>query len=764
MRLTLVIHSLDCGGAQRVLTALANWWTRAGHTVTILALCDSRRPSFFPLDARVSVEWLDVMRGSRHVLAALANNFVRVRTLRAALRRSRPDLVLSFLATVNVLVLLAAAGRGVPVIVSERSNPKLAPLPCAWRRLRRWLYPQADAVVVQTRRGADWFPAGLQSRIVVIPNATGHPGAAAPGGGEPSGRRMVLGVGRLGHEKGFDLLVRAFAQAARNRPDWELVVAGEGPEKARLTALAEASGVAGRLRLPGRRTDIWPLYHAAHIFVLPSRFEGFPNALLEAMAAGLPALAADCATGPREIIRDGHDGLLVPAEDAAALAEALARLMGDADLRSRLGAAATAVVDRFGADTIQARWDTLVADVAGPGGAADMFDHLHIQDRCERWLVGCADAAVAPLAAIRAWRRPPASDTPPQRVLLLRLERIGDLLMTLEAIAAVRQGAPAAEIHLAVGSWNADLARLLPGVDCIDILDAPWLSQEGTRSSPREAAALIGRWRRLRVDLAINFEPDIRSNALLAASGAPRRFGYFTGGGGGFLTAALRHDPTVHTAANALRLVRHALPSAAPPEHASTGPALNVPPDADARAGRRLAVRDGHGPLVGINPGAGRPVKEWPAERFAAAASALAAHDDATIVLLGSPAERKTADAVEHALPERVRRIDLAGDLPLVELAAVLGRLSLLLTVDTGPMHLAAAVGTPVVGIFGPSDPVRYAPRSPRSEVVHADLWCRPCNRMRRPPRRCADSTPDCLAGIGVGAVVDAARRLLREP
>ena len=118
---------------------------------------------------------------------------------------------------------------------------------------------------------------------------------------------------------------------------------------------------------------------------------------------------------------------------------------------------------------------------------------------------------------------------------------------------------------------------------------------------------------------------------------------------------------------------------------------------------------------------------------------------------------------MKDALPGHVRHIDLAGDAPLVDLAAVLARLSLLVTADTGPMHLAAAVGTPVVGIFGPSDPVRYAPLTPRSAVVHTDLWCRPCNRMRRPPQRCANGTPDCLTRVGIDAVVAAARRLIRE-
>lgn len=393
-----------------------------------------------------------------------------------------------------------------------------------------------------------------------------------------------------------------------------------------------------------------------------------------------------------------------------------------------------------------------------------MFDHLQIPDWRERWLVGCVDAALAPFAAIDGWRRAPAPGGPPRRVLLLRLERIGDLLMTLPAIAAARARAPAAEIRLAVGSWNADLARQLPAVDHVDTLDAPWLSQEGTRSSLGEVAAQIRRWRESRIDLAINFEPDIRSNALLAAAGAPRRVGYATGGGGAFLTTALDYDRTVHTAENALGIVEQALPAAAGPAPrtpATEDPPLRIPATAADRAARLLADCGGHGPLVGINPGAGRAIKEWPAERFAAAAAALAEHDGAAIVLLGSAAEAGTARAIGNALPPHARRFDLAGRLPLPDLAAVLARLSLLVTADSGPMHLAAAVGTPVVGIFGPSDPVRYAPRAPHAEVVHADLWCRPCNRMRRPPRRCSGAPPDCLTGVGVDAVVDAARRLL---
>ena len=364
MRLTLVTYSLGCGGAQRVLTTLANGWRRAGHAVTIVALRAEDEPPFFPLDPGVSVEWLAVAGDSRHPLEAVARNLVRVRALRAAFRRPRPDVVVSFLNTVNVLVLLATASSRIPVIVSERNDPGRKPLPRAWSWLRNRVYGRARAIVVQTRRTAEWFPPRLRRRMVVIPNAVALPDRRAPRRTAPGDEGTVLAVGRLEHQKGFDLLVRAFAQAARQHAGWRLAIAGEGSQRRALEAEAASCGVADRVRLLGRQADIWSVYAAADVFALPSRFEGFPNALLEAMAAGLPVVAADCPAGPREIIRHERDGLLIPTEDANALGRALSRLMSDADLRARLAAGAVSVVDRYRPDAIQRRWDALISEVS----------------------------------------------------------------------------------------------------------------------------------------------------------------------------------------------------------------------------------------------------------------------------------------------------------------------------------------------------------------------------------------------------------------
>ena len=323
--------------------------------------------------------------------------------------------------------------------------------------------------------------------------------------------------------------------------------------------------------------------------------------------------------------------------------------------------------------------------------ASDVFEHLQIDNRLERRLVGAADLALAPWAAINAWRQPAADDElPPRRVLLFRLERIGDLLMTLGAIGAIRARLPDAELRLVVGSWNAPLAHCMQAVDAVETFDVPWLSRERPGSTLRAAAVQSAAWRRHRFDLAINFEPDIRSER---PSCGQRRAP----------TWRLRERRRRRLPDRCARLRpehplgrERAAPGGPPPAGRPVSTAadssnhlqLRIPSATRETAAHLLAAHDGSGPLVGINPGAGRLIKEWPPERFAAVAAALAADDGATIVLLGAEGDRAQADGVRQALPSEVALIDIVGQVPLLELAAVLARLSVLITGDTGPAHL----------------------------------------------------------------------------
>jgi ADP-heptose:LPS heptosyltransferase len=312
------------------------------------------------------------------------------------------------------------------------------------------------------------------------------------------------------------------------------------------------------------------------------------------------------------------------------------------------------------------------------------------------------------------------------------------------------------------------LAGLIPGVN-VETLDVPWIARKGAGLT---WSALIDRakaWRGKSYDLAINFEPDIRSNLLLALSGAPRRVGFLSGGGGAVLTDAVAPDPRAHIAENAKALVARAFDGAVAqgfsPAVASAkagSPArLNIPDDARRTAAELLGTLPDDVPLVGIQPATGKRIKEWDPIRFAEVGAALARTRGARIVLIGSTSDTPVLDAMRAAWPADVPLYELPANVDLIVLAAALERLSLFITGDTGPMHMAAAVRTPVLAIFGPSLPTRYAPLSPRSRIIRIDIHCSPCNLMRQPPTRCLNRVPDCLAGITSSDVLRAANEML---
>ena len=376
---------------------------------------------------------------------------------------------------------------------------------------------------------------------------------------------------------------------------------------------------------------------------------------------------------------------------------------------------------------------------------------LQIYDDRERALVGLADGALGLLAWLRRPLGRRAAVSSPRRILVLRLERIGDLLMTLPALEDLRSFAESAEIDLVVGEWNLHLAQAIPAVNRIEALSARWLARGDRGSGLPALLREASRWRSRRYDLAINFEPDIRSNLLLAASGSRWCAGWASGGGGALLDLSLDFDPRAHTTDNARMLVS-AIFQRAPAD--GTRPHLAIPERAARDAADRLAGR-AKGPVIGIHASGGRHVKQWEPEKFADVAGRLARDLNATIVLTGGPDDRAIVDVVRAAIPPE-QTVDVAGQIDLLDLAAVIQRLNVLVTGDTGPMHLATAVGTPVVAVFGASNPVRYGPRGPADRVVRVDLPCSPCNRIRLPPQRCSGQTPDCLAYVPAARVFDA--------
>jgi glycosyltransferase involved in cell wall biosynthesis len=359
VKLLFFISSLQCGGAERVCVTLCNHWAASGWDVTLATFDDGSELPFFPLDPRVRHVTLDLARRSTGLLRSIANNVRRLGVLRAFVRRERPDRILSFIDAINVLAVLSAAGSGIPVVVGERVDPAHHPIQRPWRILRRLVYARAFAIVVQTGSIADYFPRSWGRRIAVIPNPVSEV-EPAEAGRAPRKRLTIVGMGRLETQKGFDLLIRAFAAVARSHPAWDLKILGEGSERAALEAQVRNLGLSGRVVLPGRDPAALAALRSSDLFVLSSRYEGFPNALLEAMACGLPVISFNCPSGPAEIVRDGVDGRLLPAEDVDALAAAISELAADEPRRRALGTAAALVASRFSVASIAARWERVL--------------------------------------------------------------------------------------------------------------------------------------------------------------------------------------------------------------------------------------------------------------------------------------------------------------------------------------------------------------------------------------------------------------------
>ena len=366
-RIALVVPSLGAGGAERVISIMANHWAARGIAVTVITI-DSAESDFYSLDPTVSRAALDVAADSVGVRQALANNAQRISRLRSAIRDAHPDAVISFITSTNVLALIAGALEHVAVIVSERIDPTEEEASTVWRGLRRVLYPRAQAVVTQTAEVASWAEAFVpRARVHTIPNPVLPPTEAASDRelAAPSAarHRLVVAMGRLHPQKGFDVLLRAFAATRAEAPDWSLVILGDGEERPRLEALARTLGIDQYVDMPGRVRQPYATLRRADLFVLSSRYEGFPNALLEAMAVGAPVIATDCRSGPRHIVRHGIDGLLVRPDDVGELTVAMASLMGNDLQRRALGARAVEVRDRFSVDRVMGEWEQVLERV-----------------------------------------------------------------------------------------------------------------------------------------------------------------------------------------------------------------------------------------------------------------------------------------------------------------------------------------------------------------------------------------------------------------
>ena len=251
----MVTGSLEAGGAERILAEMANFWSRKGWHVTLATWASPASEDFYSLDASIQREWLDVGGPNESLPTKLWAYVRRIRKLRRMLVNVQPEAVLSFIDTSNVMTLLACMGLRLRVVVSERVNgDAVAHLPLMWRVARIATYWRANSVVVQTRDAARWIGRLWGVRAVTIAN----PLRILPES-EVSRESMILAIGRMTHQKGFDVLLKAFAQICNEFPDWQLVIVGQGPDQTMLRSLCEKFQLADRVQFhaPVKNIEAW---------------------------------------------------------------------------------------------------------------------------------------------------------------------------------------------------------------------------------------------------------------------------------------------------------------------------------------------------------------------------------------------------------------------------------------------------------------------------------------------------------------------------
>ncbi|WP_219470512.1 glycosyltransferase family 4 protein [Nonomuraea rhizosphaerae] len=382
----LLLHAYGQGGTIRTVIHQANAMAAAGHDVEIASAVRRREQPRFHLDPRVTlVPLVDQrsgvqqdslgrkvwrrMRGKLVPFGEFAADYFTERVEKAVIDYVS-GLEGGFLVSTRPALNLIAARRGAKgVIKIAQDHMNLGAYPATIKQDIARHYGRFDAVVVLTKTNQVEYRILLPGTpIVRIPNAV-HVS------GEVSKQRnpVVVAAGRLVKQKGFDLLIPAFQQASKAHPDWRLRIYGGGPRKAELAGLVSELGMDERVQLMGRTDRLEEKLAGASVYALSSRFEGLPMVMIEAMGHGLPVAAFDCPTGPADVLTPGKDGLLVPAEDVGALAEALDRLMSDRPLRVRMGAAAKRTAGGYSPEAVMPMWEDLFSELAGGEPITDSY-------------------------------------------------------------------------------------------------------------------------------------------------------------------------------------------------------------------------------------------------------------------------------------------------------------------------------------------------------------------------------------------------------
>jgi GalNAc-alpha-(1->4)-GalNAc-alpha-(1->3)-diNAcBac-PP-undecaprenol alpha-1,4-N-acetyl-D-galactosaminyltransferase len=354
--ITFVISNLGSGGAQRVLFAIANSLI-INYNIVIISLYSDA--AFYDYDDRIKIRFCSkTYNNNPSVFQSLLSQFKLFKTTKRFIKEEKSDVIIGFMITSNIYVSLISKFTGTPSIISERNNPYSSDNNKFWLKMRRFSYPFASFLVVQTQAAKDYFKTFLKSDQLEIIRNPIAPEFKLAAKTSVQKENIILNVGRLIASKNQDLLIKAFSNISSE--NWKLVLVGDGNKREEYETLAHSLGIKNKVEFTGNVTNVADYYKKSKIFAFTSKTEGFPNALTEAMFFGLACISTDCPSGPSELIDDGKNGYLIPMSDEALLSQKLTILMNDELLVKEFGLKAKETTSQFDINTITNHWKSLV--------------------------------------------------------------------------------------------------------------------------------------------------------------------------------------------------------------------------------------------------------------------------------------------------------------------------------------------------------------------------------------------------------------------
>lgn len=355
MKCLFVASSMNFGGAERVMSILSNAWCNKNCEVKIL-LTSTSAESKYELNKNV-----ELLSCYNLVKKAKIPHVIIVKSIRSLCKEWSPDVVISFYNDIAALTALAITGYHTPLIYSERNDPNRVNQRIIDKIYRKIVEYKADRFVFQTTGAQKCYPKKVQERSVVILNPLDMTGF--PTHDFTAEKKEIVTVGRLEPQKNQKLLIEAFSKIANDFSDYNLIIYGEGSLRPELEQFIQSKGLQDRVMLPGSQNNIQKYIKDAALFVLSSDYEGIPNALIEAMAIGLPCISTDCSPGgARELIKDGENGVIVECGNSGILAKKMVSLLKNREKAKMIGTNAKSICVRVDKDLVCDRWLDLIVD------------------------------------------------------------------------------------------------------------------------------------------------------------------------------------------------------------------------------------------------------------------------------------------------------------------------------------------------------------------------------------------------------------------